>query len=151
MFKKFSWGHGIALALASFIIFILYMVIYFGNGMKNAEMVSDNYYDDELNYQQVIDAKSNAEKLAVKPIYLQNQSGITITFPKEITPDNKKASFVLYRTDDANLDIKKEMQLDVNNSFNIPSKIISKGSYTLMLKWQIEKKKYQLDYSVLWK
>jgi hypothetical protein len=151
MFKKFSWGHGIALALASFIIFILYMVIYFGNGMKNAEMVSDNYYDDELNYQQVIDAKSNAEKLAVKPIYLQNQSGITITFPKEITPDNKKASFVLYRTDDANLDIKKEMQLDANNSFNIPSKILSKGSYTLMLKWQIEKKKYQLDYSVLWK
>lgn len=150
MFKKFNWGHGIAIALGSFIIFILYMVIYFGNGMKNAEMVSEDYYQEELDYQEVIDAKKSAEELPIKPIYLQNASGIKITFPKEILPDDKKVSFIMYRTDDANLDIKKSDQLNFLNAFTIPGKILSPGSYTLKLKWLLNKKEYQLDYSVQW-
>lgn len=77
--------------------------------MKNAEMVSDDYYAEELNYQEVIDAKNNGDSLPVKPVYQQQESGITLTFPTEITPENKKVSIVLYRTDDANLDIKKKL------------------------------------------
>lgn len=151
MFKKFSWGHGVVLGLGSFIIFILYMVIYFGNGMKNAEMVSDNYYEEELNYQEVIDGKKNGDLLPVKPEYIQDKSGISLSFPKEIMPLNKKISFVLYRTEDANLDIKKDMVLDDKNLFSIPGRLLTKGSYILKVKWVKDKKPYQLDYSLQWK
>jgi hypothetical protein len=55
--KKFTWGHGIALALGCFIGFIFYISFFiFPNG-NNSELVSDNYYQDELEYQKVIDAK----------------------------------------------------------------------------------------------
>ena len=151
MFKKFSWGHGVALALASFIIFILYMVLYFGHGMKTAEMVSDDYYNEELNYQDVIDAKNNADSLKVKPVYLQKDTGITLTFPAEISPESKKASVILYRIEDANLDVTKEVVLDNQNSFTIPGNVLSEGSYILKLKWVLNKKEYQLDYSLQWK
>lgn len=151
MFKKFTWGHGVAVALGSFIIFILFMVLVFPNGQQGSELVSDNYYEDELVYQEVIDGKNNAEKLAEKPLYNQSAAGIKIEFPKSITADANKVHFDLFRTDDANLDVKKELTLDGTQSFTIPKQVISKGSYTLKVKWKQNKKPYQIDYDVLWK
>lgn len=151
MFKKFTWGHGVAVALGSFIIFILFMVLVFPNGQQGSELVSDNYYEDELVYQEVIDGKNNAEKLAEKPRYTQSAAGIKIEFPKSIAADANKVHFDLFRTDDANLDVKKELTLDGTQSFTIPKQVISKGSYTLKVKWKQNKKPYQIDYDVLWK
>lgn len=81
--KNLSWGHGVMIALLAFIIFILSMLFLFPNGQQNSEMVSDNYYEEELLYQQVIDAKGRADKLVNKPVYSQNSNGITIKKEKE--------------------------------------------------------------------
>ena len=61
---KFTWGHGIVVALGLFISFILYLIFVFPIGKQNSELVTENYYEDELSYQKVIDAKNNAETLA---------------------------------------------------------------------------------------
>lgn len=151
MFKKFTWGHGIVLALGSFIAFILFMILIFPNGQQGAELVTDHYYSEELQYQDVINAKKSGDLLTEKPVYLQNDEGIKITFPASITLDQSKLNFELFRTNDANLDVKKEITLDGQNSFLIPAKVISKGGYTLKLKWKSNKKPYQLDYDVQWK
>ncbi|WP_226063409.1 FixH family protein [Kaistella polysaccharea] len=150
MFKKFTWGHGVAVALGSFIAFILFMIFIFSNGQQNSELVSDNYYEDELVYQQVIDAKKNAEQLTEKPTFKQIPAGIKILFPTAVLPETRKVDFELFRTDDANLDVKKELALDASNALLIPKQVISKGSYTLKIKWLQNKKPYQVDYDVLW-
>ncbi len=150
MFKNISWGHGVVLALGSFIAFILFLIFVFSNGMQNSELVSDNYYQDELTYQDVIDAKTNAEDLPEKPVYQQTGEGITITFPQSAVPDDQQVNFDLFRTDDSNLDVHKKISLNSQQKFTIPSKVIVAGSYTLKLKWQKNKKPYQVDYDVLW-
>ena len=149
--KNFTWGHGVVVALLSFMLFILSMVFLFPNGQKNAEMVSDNYYEEELLYQDVIDAKNRADTVKLRPEYSQDQNGIKITFPKNINNGNAKVNFVLNRTEDKNLDIKKEIILDANNAFLIPSNILVKGSYTLQLTWIKDKNDYRIDYDVAWK
>ncbi|WP_027375967.1 FixH family protein [Kaistella palustris] len=151
MLKKFTWGHGVILALGSFIAFILFMILVFPNGKQNADLVTDDYYTEELNYQQVIDAKNNADALPEKPVYTQKPDGIYLAFPQAILPDNAKIHFDLYRTNDSNLDVKKELQLDSKNSVLIPAKVLSAGSYTLKLKWQFQKKPHEIDYDVQWK
>ncbi len=151
MFKNFSWGHGVAVALGLFIAFILFMVFGFTHGQQTSELVSNNYYEDELQYQEVIDGKNNAQQLTEIPKYRESEKGINITFADTELPTDKKVRFELYRTDDANLDVKKELTLDSENSFLIPSKVISKGPYTLKLKWSKADKPYQVDYDVLWK
>ena len=148
--KKFTWGHGIALALACFIGFILYLIFIFPIGKQTSDLVSDNYYQDELEYQKVIDAKKNAAKLENQPTYQVTSEGIQITFPKDAKPDGNKANFILFRTDDSNLDVKKEVTIS-QNYFIIPKKVIAKGSYTLKLKWTENKIPYQIDYDILWK
>lgn len=149
--KNFSWGHGVVIALFAFIVFILSMLFLFPNGQKNSEMVTDNYYEEELKYQDVIDAKKRADQLQEKPVYSQNKNGITITFPKDYDNSNTTVKFVLNRTDDQNLDIKKSVQLDANKSFLIPSKVLRLGNYTLRLNWTKDKTDYRMDYDVIWK
>lgn len=149
--KNFTWGHGIVLALASFIIFILSMLFLFPNGQKNSEMVTEHYYEEELQYQNVIDAKKRADDLAEKPVYSQSASGITLKFPGDINNTNATFSFVLNRSDDQNLDIKKTVKLDANQSFTIPAAVLKNGNYTLRLSWTKNKTDYRLDYDVIWK
>ena len=149
--KNFSWGHGIILALASFMIFILSMLFLFPSGKQNSELVTENYYEEELEYQTVIDAKQAADTLKMKPQYAQNPAGITIKFPQNINNGNAKISFVLNRTDDKNLDLKKNIVLDANNSFQIPAAVLVNGNYTLRLSWTKDKTAYRQDYDVIWK
>ncbi|BEV04920.1 FixH family protein [Chryseobacterium gambrini] len=149
--KNFNWGHGVIIALASFMIFILSMMFLFPNGQKNSEMVTDNYYEEELKYQDVIDAKKRADELKEKPTYSQNPSGIRITFPKDYNNSNTKVKFVLNRTDDQNLDVHKTVQLDANQSFLIPAQVLKLGNYTLRLNWTKDKTDYRMDYDVIWK
>ncbi|HCR76474.1 FixH family protein [Chryseobacterium sp. C3] len=149
--KNFNWGHGVIIALASFMIFILSMMFLFPNGQKNSEMVTDNYYEEELKYQDVIDAKKRADELKEKPVYNQNQAGIRITFPKDYNNSNTKVKFVLNRTDDQNLDVHKTVQLDANQSFLIPAQVLKLGNYTLRLSWTKDKTDYRMDYDVIWK
>ncbi|MDO3425659.1 FixH family protein [Chryseobacterium sp. APV1] len=149
--KNFNWGHGVIIALASFMIFILSMMFLFPNGQKNSEMVTDNYYEEELKYQDVIDAKKRADELKEKPVYNQNPAGIRITFPKDYNNSNTSVKFVLNRTDDQNLDVHKTVQLDANQSFLIPAQVLKLGNYTLRLSWTKDKTDYRMDYDVIWK
>lgn len=148
--KNFNWGHGVALALGLFIAFILYLIFIFPNGQANSELVTERYYEDELIYQDVIDAKKNGDQLTIKPIYTQNSSGIKITFPKEII-DSKKAKFHLYRSEDSRLDVKKEVELDAENAYQIPKKVLAPGNYILKNYWTFNNKNYQIDYDLVWK
>ena len=127
------------------------MVFLFPNGQKNSEMVTDKYYEEELLYQSVIDAKKRADELAEKPAYSQSAEGIKLTFPKDINNTNTVVSFVLNRSDDQNLDVKKTVKLDGTNSFVIPSSVLKNGNYTLRLHWIKDKIDYRLDYDVIWK
>lgn len=139
------------IALGAFIIFILSMLFLFPNGQKNSEMVTDNYYEEELKYQDVIDAKKRADELQEKPVYSQDKEGIRITFPQDYNNSNTTVKFVMNRTDDQNLDVHKSVQLDARKSFLIPAQVLKMGNYTLRLSWTKDNTDYRLDYDVLWK
>ncbi|WP_374364968.1 FixH family protein [Cloacibacterium sp.] len=149
--KKFTWGHGIALALACFIGFILYLIFIFPIGKQTSDLVSDNYYQDELEYQKVIDAKKNADQLSQKPFFAQLPYGIRIAFPKETIDAGQQVHFELYSTNDKEKDKKQNVNLDNNNSFLVPKEMLSTGSYTLKVRWKKSDIDYQVDYELVWK
>lgn len=149
--KKFTWGHGIALALACFVGFILYLIFIFPIGKQNSDLVTENYYEDELEYQKVIDAKNNADALAQKPFIAQLPYGIRIAFPIDLIDANQQVHYELYSTNDKYKDKKQNVMLDNNNSFLIPKEMLSIGSYTLKVRWKKSDKNYQVDYDITWK
>ena len=149
---KISWGHGVVIALGAFMLFILGMIFLFPMGKQNSELITKNYYEEELHYQEVIDAKNRADALAEKPeVKLITAKGIDVFFPKEINNTNAKVDFHLFRTNDSNLDVKKDVTLDHTNAFTIPKSVIHVGNYTLKLKWTKDKVTYQRDFDIEWK
>ena len=105
--KKLHWGHGLAIALGCFMIFILFLIFVFPMGKQNSEMISNNYYEEELEYQKVIDAKKNADQLSQKPFFAQLPYGIRIAFPKETIDAGQQVHFELYSTNDKEKDKKQ--------------------------------------------
>ena len=76
---KFTWGHGVIIALACFIIFICTLIFTVEFSKNTFDLVTDNYYEEEINYQQEIDATNNASLLKEKPkIEIIPDSGIKI-------------------------------------------------------------------------
>lgn len=146
----FNWGHGLLVALGGFMVFILSLIFYFTNTMQNSELITDNYYQEEMTYQKVIDATKRAETLSQKPNVNVQRDGLKISFPQDINNTNAKFNFYLYRTDDKNLDVKKDFQLEQDNTYLIPKEVLVHGSYILKLMWQKQNENYQINYDILW-
>jgi len=64
---KFNWGTGIVIAIIGFMSFILYFVITMStDNTYSYDLVTDKYYQAELDYQQEINAEQNANALTEK-------------------------------------------------------------------------------------
>lgn len=149
--KKFTWAHGVVVALLSFMCFILYLIFIFSSGQQNSDLVTENYYEDELGYQKVIDAKNNVETLEKKPFFAQLPYGVRLVFPEEAIQPNEKIHFELYHTSDQNKDKKGDMVLDNSRTLLLPKSLFALGSYTLKIRWNNAGKDYQIDYNLQWK
>ena len=84
---KFNWGTGIVVTIIAFIAFIMYFVITMStDNTYSHDLVTDKYYQEELNYQQEIDAEKNANRLKEKVTIEKNSKGLQINFPKYFNP-----------------------------------------------------------------
>ncbi|HRN47850.1 MAG TPA: FixH family protein, partial [Niabella sp.] len=74
-----SWKYIVILILAFFLVGILSMV-YVAHRQTN-EMIDDNYYDKELAYQGVIDAKRNMQGLNDSVLVTESDSEVKVQIP----------------------------------------------------------------------
>ena len=59
-----NWGWKLAIGSALFMAFIIYFVVQSFN--DKTQLVSDNYYEHELKFQEQIDAAKNAKAKSAK-------------------------------------------------------------------------------------
>jgi hypothetical protein len=140
---KFNWGHGMFLAMAFFVIFIgsfVYKVMF--QDEYDHKLVSEEYYKEELHYQEEIDRLNNAGNLEENVQVKQSKEGLTIIFPSNFDYKNIKTTIKLQRLSDGDLDIIKELKLD-SLSYLIPNKDLVKGHYVLKLNWEYNGETYQ--------
>ena len=81
---KINWGTAIVIAFVLFISFIMYFVINMSTNKKyNHDLVTADYYQQELQYQEDINKEENTNaknyQLALKP----TSEGLLLSFPKQ--------------------------------------------------------------------
>ena len=84
---KISWPTAIIVSIAAFVIFILsfvYKVTFLPE--YDHHLVSEEYYKDELNYQQEIDKQNLGAELAENIKLNKTIEGLMISFPSEFEP-----------------------------------------------------------------
>jgi hypothetical protein len=136
---KITWGHKIAGVYLLFVAGILFLVIKANN--ERYDMVTKDYYGEELKYQQVIDQSANANALSSAVEVEKINDALTIRFPEEMRHKRIDVDFYLYCPADDTRDFRK------NFTINEPAftQVLPKGFggyFELKLSWSADGKKY---------
>ena len=88
--KKISWGTGIAIGIIVFVVISITMTVIFMT--QDVSLVSNNYYEKSLSYQDEIDKQSRTKSLDEQVKINFNGEVINILFPstyldKNISPE----------------------------------------------------------------
>ncbi|MCX6299049.1 MAG: FixH family protein [Bacteroidetes bacterium] len=134
-----SWGNKLVVVFVLFAVFIGTMVYKAFN--TPLDLVSKDYYKEELRYQEKIDGMNNAAKIS-KVIIAQNQTAINIQFPIEQKGKSIKGEAFFYCVTDEKKDIRLPIIVDSTASLAVLKNKLQKGVYALKLNWQLDKEAY---------
>jgi nitrogen fixation protein FixH len=132
---KFNWGTAIVIAFIGFIGFILFFVIRMSTDQKyNHELVVEDYYQQELNYQDEIDKVSNTKALSEEITCLKTDEGLLITFPTDVDQERINGKVFLDRPSNKQLDFEIPISLS-NHNLLIPDKRLLDGRWNIKIEW----------------
>lgn len=133
--KKFNWGSGIILAVTVFIIATLSVVSYMIS--LDFYLVSNDHYEQGVEYQQTIDKKQRAENLNNPVVVLFDEPSVSIKliFPTEILSDSLSGYVTFYRPNNPELDKKFKLEIDENGRQIIPVNEFEEGRWKLSVEW----------------
>ncbi|MBT8196207.1 MAG: hypothetical protein HKO56_03215 [Bacteroidia bacterium] len=130
-----NWGNKIAIVYSAFVILILAMV-YKSSQMK-IDLVTEDYYAEELKYQDKIDALKNTNALET-PLIIKNEEGIvSIQFPEEMNRADISGTVHFYKPNNKSLDKHIPIRADHFNKQIFNTIDYGKGAYELKIDWQL--------------
>lgn len=139
---KINWGTAIVLAFIAFIAFIMYFIISMMTNKKyDHDLVTENYYQKELIFQQSIDKEINAKKLDEQVTWKKTPEGMLITFPQSLDIENIKGKVFLYRPSNKHLDFEMPITLS-NHTLLIPDNRLLDGRWNLSVEWEYNNVEY---------
>lgn len=145
---KFNWGTGIVLAFIGFISFIMYFIVTMNIDDKyNHDLVTEDYYAEELAYQNDIDKLKNSKNLEENITYKKTNEGLMILFPNNIDFKNITGKVFLYRPSNKQLDFDTAISLS-NPYLLIPDNRLVDGRWNIKIDWQYKGKKYLFKESI---
>ncbi len=140
---KINWGTGIVIAFVLFISFILFFIIKASTQDKyDFDLVSKEYYKDEINYQTDIDKLNNAKDLDLQLTIEKSTKGIEIKFPPSYITENIDGNVSLYRPSNQGLDFDIPFVLSERTTLLIPDNKLVGGRWDIKLSWSKNKKDY---------
>lgn len=139
---KWNWGTGIVVAMLLFMIFILQFVyrVTFVDQYDH-HLVSDDYYKDELHYQDEINKESNALDLKQNIEFTNTDQGLKISFPEDFEEEKIEGTIYFKRFSNEKLDFKKDIEL-TDHSILIPKEILLSGKWDIKIEWKYKDEEY---------
>ena len=145
---KINWGTGIIIAFISFISFIMYFIITVNVHDKYShDLVTEDYYKEELAYQNDIDKQKNAKALTENITYKKTTEGLIILFPKGFNVEEITGQVFLYRPSNKHLDFETTISLS-KNYLLIPDKRLVDGRWNIKIDWQYKGQSYLYKESI---
>jgi hypothetical protein len=135
-----NWGNKLLLAFIAFGSGMGYLAYRSMN--TDFELVENDYYKQELRYQQVIDGTAQANSLSSPVKIEQKEEVIILQLPEEMKNKSVSGDVWFYCAYDSKKDKKFTLKTDnqATQSFTVNS--IAPGNYTVKIKWSAEDKSY---------
>lgn len=133
--KKISWGTGIVIGIIVFIVISITMTVIFMT--QDVSLVSDNYYEKSLSYQEEIDKQSRTKSLDEQVKINFNGELITVLVPLDYINKDISGEIFFYRPSNPKLDFALPLQL-VEGSQIVPVERLEKGFWRIKLNWMMD-------------
>lgn len=140
---KLNWGTGIAIVLGLFAISMGYAV--YKAVQQDYQLVTTDYYAEELAYQHRIDQKKNAVKLASQPVLTWTDKGLVIEFPAELQGQKVNAEVEMYCLINSEQDFTISEENWSVADLALPAAKFSKGRWTAKITLEDENTGYYFD------
>jgi nitrogen fixation protein FixH len=134
-----------------FVIAIIFLVTFVAWAMRQREdLVSADYYEREVRYQQQLDSMNRSQTLAaqVRITFDPSQPAIVITLPGD-KRQGARGQVHLYRPSDARLDRELPLALDADGVQRLDAKQLNNGLWKVRVKWNANGQEYFLDQPVI--
>ena len=140
-----SWPVGIAIIYISFVLLLIAFVIF--SSFQQVELVTDDYYAEELKYQQQINRMNRAQSLSepVNWTYNNKDNYLLLKFPAEIDPHKVQGNILFFRPSDAKQDKLIALNLSSENTQIIHTENLSSGLWKLKIFWKVDKTEYYIE------
>lgn len=143
---KISWAYKILIVYLLFVGGIMFLV--YKANKEHYDLVTDNYYEAEVKYQDVIDQKQRVANLSSPPEINYQGHQLRIQFPSDFNGKILQGELYLYRPSDAKKDYRQSFTVSDNQyTLQLPESV--SGLYDIKLSWQaggqsyfMEKKKF---------
>lgn len=131
--KKFNWGWGIVLVCGCFVTLIFFLV--FKTTQVKDDLVTPDYYAQELKFQGKIDQQRRTHQLAEQPVWNVTGRQVQIKFPLAMLDRHIAAKVLFYKPSAAVQDFTVSCTPDSAGVCLINSEKFQPGIYLLKMDW----------------
>lgn len=136
---KISWGWKIVLLYSGFVGIIVTLVV--ASTRQQFDLVSKDYYQEEIAYQKVIDAGKNQSALSQPMAVHANGQNVVISFPEEFKGKIVAGDVNFYSPVNEKWDRNFKINAE-NNTVTISRTALQNTRYTIKIKCLVEGKNY---------
>jgi hypothetical protein len=133
VWRRWNWGKGIVLVYSLFVLGILYLV--YQSKQQKLDLVYEDYYAQELMFQNQIDATQRVEDAGEKPSLVRKEGGVflLISSAKGI---QVSGSLTAYCASDKSKDQLMRLNQTTAGLWRLPVLDLKSGRYTFKIKWK---------------
>lgn len=139
-----NWGKSILLFYSLFVIALLAMVYF--SFTQDVNLVAEDYYQQEIAYEDQITRIKNTESLVEKPTVVLKNTYVEITFPKDLNP---KGVVLFFRPSDSSKDRRVPLALGANGTQQIDFSTQLAGLWKAKLTWKQGEKEYYQEFVIV--
>lgn len=140
---KINWGYKLMFVIFAFIGMMGFLVYQCLN--TRYELVANDYYNQELNYQKIIDGTARANALRTRVRVEQQDRNVLIHLPREMTHLAVRGHIYFYCPTSEAKDRRVDLHPDAFGKQVVDGSILKPGSYTIKLDWTANNEFYYTE------
>jgi len=141
-----NWGYRLTFLFMGFVALIGTLVYKAMN--TRFDLVSKDYYKDELHYQERINAIANSTQLGALNV-TQDSANVMVALPESLKQQQAKGDVLFYCKTDATKDRAMPLAVNEQGVQVISKKLLPAKQYLLKVNWQSDNKSYYLEKEVI--
>jgi hypothetical protein len=135
-----NWGHKLAFVYIAFIMFMFFLV--YKSTKSDFQLVTKDYYKEELAYQQVIDGTNRANELSTYLSIELVKGKIIIQLPVEMKGKDTKGEIWFYCINNNKNDQRIKLLVNEEGTQVIEAGILNPANYKVKINWKADNLNY---------